>query len=63
MKAGHPIIAALGGISAIGLGLIASGLVSWGVRALALLTLFGLGWLFLLFVRISVELHQRTTRD
>ena len=45
--------------SLIGLALIAAGVVSWGVRAVALFTLLGFAWLFLLIIIMGIEMHRR----
>lgn len=53
------VAGSLAACSMIGLALIASGLVAWGVRAVALLTLLGFAWLFLLITLFSVDVYRR----
>ena len=53
------IAASLSACSLIGLGLIAAGIVPWGVRAVALFTLLGFVWLFLLLMIFSSEIYKR----
>lgn len=49
----------LGRSAAIGLALVAAGIVPWGVRAVALFTLLGFAWLFLLIALLSVDVYRR----
>lgn len=53
------LVGSLGICAVIGLTLIATGLVPWGIRAVALCTLLGLVWLFLLFLSLGVEIYRR----
>lgn len=49
----------LGLSAAIGLALVAGGIVPWGVRAVALFTLLGFAWLFLLIALLSADVYRR----
>jgi hypothetical protein len=49
------VVGSLAWCSLVGLALIATGVVSWGVRAVALFTLLGLVWLFLLLLLLGVN--------
>jgi hypothetical protein len=60
MSTQRVVLGSLATCSVVGLTLIATGIVSWGVRAVALFTLLGFAWLFLLFVNVAVQLYERT---
>lgn len=56
------LLGTLGLSSLAGLGLIAAGVLPWGVRAVAGLTFLGLVWLFGLIAMFGVEFYKRLER-
>ena len=57
MRARDVVTGSLAITSLSGLALIATGIASWGIRAVAMFTLLGVIWVFLLIALLAMDVY------